>query len=131
MKSVGIRADSTLCESFFDDNDEIPTALIGYVATAQRIGFIGGDFDDGQLVFRPNDAITKYEAAAIMAALAGDKGEGEESVFAEDTDVPVWARSGVYAMRMLGIFDEDEGELGAKVTRADAASYLYTLASTK
>lgn len=131
MKSVGIRADSTLCESFFDDNDEIPTALIGYVATAQRIGFIGGDFDDGQLVFRPNDAITKYEAAAMMAALIGDKGEGEESVFAEDTDVPVWARSGVYAMRMLGIFDEDEGELGAKVTRADAASYLYTLASTK
>ena len=128
MKSVGIRADSTLSESFFDDNDEIPTALVGYVATAQKIGYINGDFSDGQLVFRPNDPITKYEAAAIMAALLGEVGDGEESVFADDTDVPTWARAGVYAMRMLGVFDEEEGDLSTAVTRADAASYLYSIA---
>ena len=45
LKCVGIRADSTLGESYFDDNADIPTALVGYVATAQRLGIINGSFD--------------------------------------------------------------------------------------
>lgn len=127
MKSVGVRQDSTLTASFFDDDADIPRALVGYVATAQRIGYINGDFDGSLLTFRPNDPITKYEAASIMAAIIGTDKEGEESVFAEDTDTPLWARAGVGAMRTLGIFDESEGALTEKVTRADAASYLYKL----
>ncbi|MBP3584028.1 MAG: hypothetical protein J6K44_08285, partial [Clostridia bacterium] len=79
----------------------------------------------------PNGEITKYEAAKIMCALLGAEGEGEESVFAEES-VPVWARSAVGAMRSLGIFDADSPEdLSASVTRADAARYLYKLSEIK
>ncbi len=127
MKSVGIRQDSTLTASFFDDDGDIPRALVGYVATAQRIGYINGDFDGSLLTFRPNAPITKYEAAAIMAAIIGADNEGEESVFAEDVDAPIWARGSVSAMRAIGVFDEEEGTLSGNVTRANAASYLYKL----
>ena len=131
MKASGIKADSTLSASFFDDDGEISPALRGYVATAQRLGIIVGDFKDGQLLFSPNEEITKYEAAKIMCALLGAEGEGEESVFAEES-VPVWARSAVGAMRSLGIFDADSPEdLSESVTRADAARYLYKLSEIK
>lgn len=128
MKSAGIRADSTLSATYFDDDGSIPEGLKGYIATAQRIGLVNGDFKDGKLIFSPNEEITKYEAAKIMATILGAEGEGEETVFATDEAVPVWARAGVYAMCTLGIFDGEEGlnPTGA-VTRADAANYLYRM----
>ena len=128
MKCAGIRPDSTLTASYFDDDASIPTGLRSYVATAQRIGLVNGDFEGGMLLFKPTEPITKYEAARIMAELLGANAAGEESVFATDEQIPVWARAGVYAMRSLGIFDTDEGEdLSHSVTRADAAEYLYRM----
>lgn len=128
MKCAGIRQDSTLSGSFFDDDDEIPPSLRGYIATAQRIGLVNGNFENGELLFSPNEAISKYEAARILKNLIGDDLSIEESVFATDDDIPVWARSGVYAMYSLGIFDADSGSVTENVTRADVASYLYRLA---
>ena len=128
MKCAGIRADTTLTKTYFDDDAQIPTALKGYIATAQRMGLVNGDFEAGLLTFKPNEAITKYEAAKIMASLIGADAEGEESVFAEDTELPVWARAGVIAMRVLGIFDDRDSESATStVTRASAASYLYKM----
>ena len=128
MKCVGIRADSTLSSTYFDDDSEISVSLKGYIATAQRIGLVVGDFRDGKLLFSPDEEITKYEAAKILAAMIGSDGEGEESVFATDGDIPIWARAGVYAMCSLGIFDSyDSDTLSDKVTRADVAEFLYRL----
>ena len=127
MKCAGIRADSTLTKTYFDDDGEIPPALRGYIATAQRIGLINGDFKDGELLFSPNGEITKYEAAKILSTLIGESASIEESVFATEDEVPVWARSSVYAMYSLGIFDADGGSVTENVTRADAAAYLYRL----
>ena len=128
MKCAGIRADSTLTSTYFDDDGDISVSLKGYIATAQRIGLINGDFKGGQLLFSPNEEITKYEAAKILASVIGSDGEGEESVFAIDSDIPSWARAGVYAMNSLGIFDsEDNATLSDRVTRGDIAEYLYRI----
>ena len=128
MKCAGIRPDSTLTSTYFDDDGEIPLALKGYIATAQRIGLVNGDFVEGKLIFAPNAEITGYEAATIMGAVMGVKGEGEESVFATDNDIPVWARSSVYAMYSLGIFDKNsDARLSESLTRAEAATYLYRM----
>lgn len=131
MKTSGVRPDSTLSVSFFDDDSEIPASLRGYIATAQRIGLVNGDFKDGKLLFSPNESITKYEAAKIMAALVGADGESEEDVFASDDGVPVWARSAISAMRTLGIFDSEDTALTEVITRADTAEYLYRMAEVK
>ena len=128
MKALGIKQDTTVSATFFDDDDAIPEALRGYVATAQRIGLAKGDFVDGRLLFRPNEPITKYDAAVIMATLKGGSTDTEESVFAEYYNIPVYARGSVIAMYSIGVFDYiDEGTESAQVTRADAASYLFNL----
>ena len=128
MKCAGIRADSTLVSSYFDDDSDIPAPLKSYIATAQRVGIINGDFDNGELNFSPNKAINKYEAAKIMASVMGIDRSSEAEVFTTDETIPVWARNGVSAMYTLGIF-EDGGtdNLSGEVTRADAASYLYKM----
>ena len=126
MKCVGLRPDGELSASYFDDDKDIPVSLKGYVATAQRMGLIVGDFKDGELLFSPNDGITKYEAAKIMAMLIGAEESDEEEVFASDKGVPVWARAGVSAMCELGIFDAEEAATET-ATRAEVASYLYRL----
>ncbi len=129
MKAFGLRPNSTLKSSYFDDNQDIPVSLTGYVATAQRMGIINGTFAQGKLVFRPNDAITKYEAGKIIAEITGAKATGESEAFADIDSVPVWARSSVYAMYSLGIFELGDGNIygNAAVTRAAAASYLYKM----
>lgn len=128
MKCAGIRADSTLTNTYFDDDSDISVSLKGYIATAQRTGLIVGDFKDGKLLFSPDEEITRYEAAKILATIIGSDSEGEESVFATDNDIPVWARAGVYAMCSLGIFDgEDNGTLTDKISRGDVSEYLYKM----
>ena len=129
MKAFGIRADSTVSTSYFDDNADIPVSLVGYVATAQRLGIVNGTFASGKLVFRPNDAITKYEAGKIIAEILGKEADGASEVFADIESVPVWARPGVYAMYSLGIFDNTDGNIygTASVSRAACANYLYKM----
>lgn len=127
LKSRGIKADSTVKTTYFDDNGDIPVALVGYIATAQRLNIIGGEFEDGRLVFKPNEEITKYECAKIISALIGEAEGGEEEVFMTDDGVPVWARGSVSHMKTVGIFDSDEGGLADAVTKADVAEYLYRL----
>ena len=128
MKCAGIKADYTLPCTYFDDDTDISVSLKGYIATAQRIGLVVGDFKNGKLLFSPDEEITRYEAAKILATIMGSDGEGEESVFATEYDIPIWARAGVYAMCSLGIFDTDDStSLSEKVSRADVAEYLYRL----
>ncbi len=126
LKSYGIRPDSTVGESYFDDNDEISPSLVGYVATAARLGVIDGEYEDGRLTFSPSKAISIYEAADIMSRLIGTT-DGEDSAYSEMTGVPVWARSGVAAMVVLGVIDSDAQDLTCAVTRADAAEFLYRM----
>lgn len=127
MKSRGIKPDSTVSATFFDDNSDIPKALVGYVATAQRIGVAEGDFVDGKLLFSPNEPITHYEAAMIISKLIGAQTDGEEeSVFVTDESVPIWARPSVAAMCTLGVFDGNEN-MSETITRADTAKILYRI----
>ena len=124
MKALGLKADSTLYSTYFDDDADIPTALRSYVATAQRIGAVDGNFEGGKLLFNPSEEITHYEAAKILATLTNADCDGEESVFSADDAIPVWARSSVAAMCALGVFDGSEN-MTASLTRADTAKILY------
>ena len=126
LKSKGIKPTDG-GETFFDDDGDIPRALVGYILTAERLGIIGGEFENGELLFKPNETVTKYECAKIISSLLGENESGEEEVFLTDDGVPVWARGSVCHMRTIGVFDADEGGLSEAVTRADAAEYLYRL----
>jgi hypothetical protein len=129
MKAAGMKADTTLSRTFFDDNTDIPTALVSYVATAQRLGIVDGDYTEVGLVFEPNRGITKNEAAKIIGSILGIKASEEDEVYLDNSTVSLSARSSVAAMFTLGIFDGNmESFLGTDiVTRAEAAEYLYRM----
>ena len=132
MKTVGMRANTQLKASFFDDNDQIPKSLVSYVATAQRKGIIHGSFDGESLNFRPNDPITKYEASIIMVSLLGEKNSDVSVSFENMYSIPVWARDEVSSMFRLGIFSATESiTKEATPTKIEVAEYLYRLASVK
>ncbi|MBQ7363732.1 MAG: cadherin-like domain-containing protein [Clostridia bacterium] len=131
MKACGIKGDTSTSSSFFDDNADIPVSLTPYVAKAQRMGIVDGEWTEQGLVFEPNRTITKYEAAMIMSRIVGVKEGDEESSYLEESSVPIFARASIGAMVTLGIFDAGgEGtDYSAGVTKAEAAEYLYRLMS--
>ncbi len=127
MKAIGTRADKSLTQTFFDDNADIPKSLVSYVATAQKAGIINGSFEKTGLYFRPNEAITKYEAAIVMANLIEVNDTAAAVNLNDISSVPVYARGQYGAMCSLGIIDADEGAVRDTVTREDACEYLYRL----
>ena len=129
MKAYGLRADSSLTSTYFDDNEQIPAALRGYVATAARLGIVRGSFDGKGLLFRPNDTITHSEAALIMSQITGKSGGAELPTVANGEILPLWARSAVEGMYQCGIFSTEDGayEHTAEVTRAEAADFLLRM----
>lgn len=129
MKAYGMRADTSLTKTFFDDNTDIPAALVSYVATAQRLGIVDGDYTEAGLVFEPNRGITKNEAAKIITGILGLKTSEEDGIYFENATVSASARPSVAAMFTLGIFVGDiESFSGTEiVTRAEAAEYLYRM----
>jgi hypothetical protein len=129
MKAHGLRADSTLTSTYFDDNEQIPLSLRGYVATATRLGIVRGSFGGEGLCFRPNDTVTRSEAALIMSKITGKSGGTEIPTVADTEALPLWARASVQGMYECGIFLESDGayEHTAEVTRAEAADYLLRM----
>ncbi len=130
MKCAGITPDNTLTETFFDDNAEISSPMMGYIATAQKLGIITGSFTDGKLILEPNKAITRTEAAVIMSNILDTGEDYEMPVFKDENTVPVWAKGAVGVMCTLGIFDtETDLILGdSALTKSECASYLYKFA---
>ncbi|MBO5879439.1 MAG: S-layer homology domain-containing protein [Clostridia bacterium] len=128
LKAASIKGDQSTSKSYFDDNDEIPSPLLPYVKAAANLGIISGEFKGGKLLFRPNDAITKYEAAMIISALVGNV-DTETVNFSSDSTVPVWARDDVAAVCAVGIFSYDDISANAKLslTKAESAEYLYNM----
>ena len=131
MKTLGV---STLtdAESSFADNSEIAVEYRPYVATAQRLGYIGGREVDGALCFAPKDCITRAEAAVLLNNVFGYETDGAVSVFADDCAIPTWARGAVYALTAAGVFNGDgEGAIrpSALLDRASTVQMLYNIRS--
>ncbi len=129
MKAAGISASSGVEKTWFDDDAEISDAIKPYVATAQLYGYVNGAFDGTGLYFRPNDKISRAEAAVILYNLAELGTPTELPVFADASDVPVWARMPAAVLCEAGILSTDGGNLRADedLTRAECAAALYAM----
>ena len=69
MSASGI-TDLPACEDTgFADDASIPSAMKPYIATAYRLGYLGGLIKDGEVFFLPNDAITHGDAALLVSKI--------------------------------------------------------------
>ncbi|MFS0840363.1 FG-GAP-like repeat-containing protein [Paenibacillus sp. 1P03SA] len=114
----------------FADEGAISAWAAGAVAEVSAKGIVSG-YEDG--TFRPGASVTRAELAVMLAkAVNGSAaGAGENVAFADEADIPAWARPYVQAAAERGLIDGRGGNRFApndQATRAEAAVLLVRLA---
>ncbi len=125
MNAAGITEVANVKNTGFYDDADIPSAMKGYAAVAYRLGYLHGTVENGELCFKPHEAITRAEAAYIFCNILDlEYADNTVTVFADS--VPSWAETAIYTMNYYGILRDDNGKISsyAKLCRGDAAQML-------
>ena len=122
-RALGIEAPDQALS--FTDADAIPSWARGAVAAAVKLGYVQGDSGGA---FRPEARMTRAEMAAVIAKVLKLDAVGKAATsFADDADIPSWAKGAVEAARQQGVVAGRSGnrfDPAATVTRAEAAVIL-------
>ncbi len=136
MKNAGYNGFSAVSSTGYADDEDIPEEYKGYIAAASVLGVTSGIEADGNLLFCPNNQITRAEAAVMIERLYGFSNDVEVSsnasvaVFADASSVPVWAHESIGVLSNLGILSGDSyGNISpyAGLTRAQTAVMLSNI----
>ena len=130
MKAIGYDSVAECSATVFDDDADILEGLKGYVHIAQQKGYVCGKIDgNGNLLFSPEDKITRAEAAVILSRMLGKEATGVRQVFADANEIPAWARDAVDTLATLGVIDRQNGYVDplGTLTRGQTAYMLYML----
>ena len=122
----------TECLKDFTDIDEIADWSKPYVfAMANKDIIAGRKGLEDKVYFSPQVTLTRAEAITILSRVL-NLNEVSENKFADDEDIPEWAREAVYSMCASGFINgyPDNTILpNANVTRAEAAALIYNIIS--
>lgn len=123
MNAVGMTC-APVANTGFADDAEIPDAMKGYVKTAYEKGYVTATSDKGGLYFKPNESISRGEAAVILSNLIGYANQKIPTSFTDT--VPAFAEDAVVSLYSLGILQTPDGSVQAnnKLTRSDVAKWL-------
>jgi len=123
LKLQGNGADLT-----FTDTAEIGSWAQKAVAQAVKAGIIKGN-EDG--TFRPNAEITRSEMAVMVTRALNLTTESNAATsFADDKDIPTWAKGAVAALLKMGIIDgegRNKFDPQDKISRAEAVTALLKM----
>ncbi|BBH22467.1 hypothetical protein Back11_38120 [Paenibacillus baekrokdamisoli] len=112
----------------FTDKAEIGAWAQQAVAQAVQAGIIKG-YEGG--TFRPNAVITRVEMAAMIANTLKLASESNSSTgFADDKDIPSWAKGAVGALKKFGLLEGKGGnkfDPTATATRAEAVTVILKM----
>ncbi|MFD2330820.1 InlB B-repeat-containing protein [Cohnella sp. GCM10020058] len=112
----------------FTDKEKIGAWAQKSVAQAVQAGILAG-YEDG--TFRPNAEITRAEMAVMIAKAWGQSAEAATATgFADDKDIPAWAKGAVGAVKKLGIIEGKGANAfapGDKATRAESVTVLLKM----
>ena len=84
-------------------------------------------------MFKPDEKITRAEAAVILNSIIGAGEPDTIPVFLDNSAVPAWAKSSIYALTNEGIFKgTGEGNISpnAVLSRAQTAEILLCVKKT-
>ena len=124
MKAAGI-VSLGIGNTAFEDNGDIKDALRSYIATAHVVGVVNGSLTEDGLFFRPNDPITRAEAAMILVNAFDIPLPDTVLTFADEAAVPTWAKPAASAVSTLGILDVSADAAATDtLTRGDVAACL-------
>lgn len=129
MNLVDAKADETGLTSGFSDEASTPVWMQPYIVSALGNGMISGVSSDSGVVFRPEAALTKAEAAVMLQNVLNLPDPAAQSVFeaTEEETVPVWAVDAAAAVSAAGLPLDLSAQADA-ITRRDTAKLLYAVA---
>lgn len=126
METAG-RDVSAVTMTGFCDDESIPTWAKAYAAAGVTEGIVRGRTTEQGVAFQGEDIITFNEAATVLDRVL-DLGDVDLDVWYADREaVPSWAAQAVGNMEAVSVLSAGSfgsGEMGAAVTRADAAQML-------
>ncbi|MCR4718729.1 MAG: phosphodiester glycosidase family protein [Firmicutes bacterium] len=122
----------TECKKEFADIYEISDWSRPYVYALVNKDIIAGRQGlEGKIFFSPRVTLTRAEAITILSRVL-NLNELSENKFADDSDIPEWAKEAVYSMCASGFINgyPDNTILpNANVTRAEAAAMICNIIS--
>ncbi len=129
MEAAGITAEvaASAPEIAIADEAEIPASMLPYVRYALGKHYVSGNTVEGRLYFKPDDTVTRAEAAVILSNIIGYAVEDTVTAFADADTLPAWSGEALTSLRALGILLCPDGNAHprAAMTRADTAAWLY------
>lgn len=123
---IGQKEVASLTAPSVADSADIPTAMQPYVSYALQKNYISTKTLSGQSYFRPNDTISRAEAAVILSNIIGYATEDTVTAFADADAMPAWSSQAMTSLRALGILVASDGNANAgnTMTRATTAAWL-------
>ncbi len=131
MEAAGIKPSKT-GNSKFADSNTVPAKYSSYVETAAELGIIKGSNESGHVVFRPNDPVTRAEAAIMAKAVIKVEEEAVQT-FADENDCPVWCESAMKTVAAYGLLPINKGNISYSeiLTRGEAAVLINAISKMK
>ncbi|UQZ84602.1 Endo-1,4-beta-xylanase A precursor [Paenibacillus konkukensis] len=127
LRTLGA-ASGPAADKVFTDQNQIPAWATSTVSKAVESGILQG-YPDGSL--RPIQTVSRSEMAAMMVrAMKWNVEQGQMTSFADDADIPIWAKGYIYAAAKQGLLNGREGNRvspSEPATRAEAATILLRL----
>lgn len=128
MKATGLEPLNGVTTTGFFDDDAIPTWAKGYAASALKSGVVQGAANDaGQIVFAPENSITRAEASVMLNRALQITDVSAETMSLDAETAPVWAAQSVANLQTCGILKADSTgslSLSSQLTRGDAAELI-------
>jgi hypothetical protein len=129
LTCLGVDVATPVSKTGFADDSETASWVKPYLSAALKNKIITGvQTADGRMVFRPDNTLTRAEAAVIIANTLNLAKSENSPVFSDLEAVPVWAEQAAINAAANGIISTfSDGSLRplTEVTRADAAEILW------
>ncbi len=114
----------------FSDLSSIPDWALNYVKAAVSVGIISGKQNGEEILFAPNDNITRAEAAAVIGRTLPENLRKAPLRFVDKKDIPDWSRD--YIARLTNAqfmkgYPDNTILPHNKLTRAEAVVMLYNI----
>ena len=129
MNAMGAKDIPNISVTRFADDDKIDEKYKGYFESAFSLGIISGERKDDGIYVNPKDTITTAEGAVIINKIIGANIEGSASAFADEDEIPTWAKTAITSLSRLGILSKENGKINpnSPLTRAQTAQILMSL----
>ena len=113
----------------FADAGDIPDWARQAVGYLYQIGVLAGSVEADGLYAWPNEPLTRCQAMTMLGRVQARGYAAQSQVFADDGDIPDWARDYVYTLAGQGVVSGYEGKVRPvdHITRGEVAKLLATM----